>query len=57
LKRLAELANEPDSESARAELRRCLQEPSNLVIAKAAEIIGEQELTEFTEEVKWLCSA
>ncbi len=60
LKRLAELANEPDSETARAELRRCLQEASNLVVAKAAEIIGERELTEFTDELKslWppLCS-
>ena len=60
LKRLAELASEPDSEAARAELRRCLHETSNLVIAKAAEIIGERELTEFTDELKsvWplLCS-
>lgn len=60
LKRLAELANEPDSEAARAELRRGLRESSNLVIAKAAEIIGERELTEFTDELKslWplLCS-
>ena len=54
LKRLAELANEPDSETARTELRRCLREPSNLVIAKAAEIIGERELTEFTDELKSL---
>ena len=54
LKRLAELANEPDSEAARAELRRCLREASNLVIAKAAEIIGERELTEFTDELKSL---
>ena len=60
LKRLAELANEPDSDAAHAELRRCLQEASNLVVAKAAEIIGERELTEFTDELKslWptLCS-
>ncbi len=60
LKRLVDLADEPDSDSARAELRRCLREPSNLVIAKAAEIIGERELTEFTDELKslWgpLCS-
>ncbi len=60
LKRLAELSNEPDSEAARAELRRGLHETSNLVIAKAAEIIGERELTEFTDELKslWppLCS-
>lgn len=60
LKRLAELANEPDSESARAELRRSLRETSNLVIAKATEIIGERELMEFIDELKalWqpLCS-
>ncbi|HLQ43730.1 MAG TPA: hypothetical protein VK137_03295, partial [Planctomycetaceae bacterium] len=56
LKQLAELANEPDSEAARAELRRCLHEASNLVVAKAAEIIGERELTEFSDELKslWL---
>ncbi len=60
LKRLAELTNEPDSEAAHADLRRCLHEASNLVVAKAAEIIGERELTEFTDELKslWppLCS-
>ena len=56
LKRLTELANEPDSEAAHAELRRCLQEASNLVVAKAAEIIGERELAEFTDELKSLWS-
>lgn len=60
LKRLTELANEPDSEAAHSELRSCLQEASNLVVAKAAEIIGERELAEFTDELKslWppLCS-
>ncbi|MFM9965837.1 MAG: HEAT repeat domain-containing protein [Planctomycetaceae bacterium] len=56
LKRLTELANEPDSEAAHAELRRALHETSNLVVAKAAEIIGERELSDFTNELKSLWS-
>ncbi len=54
LKRLTELATEPDSESFRQELRRGLQTSSNLVIAKAAEIIGVRELLDFTEELRSL---
>ena len=61
LTRLAELATEPDSPALRDELRRCLRESSNLVMAKAIEIIGERELTEFATELKalWplLCEA
>src|SRR5258706_4348579 len=51
LKRLTELATEPDLELLRQELRRGLQTPSNLVIAKAVEIIGERELVDFAEEL------
>ena len=60
LKRVAKSAKELDSESTPAELRSGLHESSNFVVAKAAEIIGERELTEFVEELKmvWatLCS-
>lgn len=60
LKRLTQLADEPDSEIAHTELRVYLREASNLVVAKTAEIIGGRELAEFTDELKslWppLCS-
>lgn len=54
LKRMAKSAKELDSESTPAELRSGLHESSNLSIAKAAEIIGERELTEFVDELKSL---
>lgn len=54
LQRLVELAAEPDSDASRQELRRGLRDASNLVVAKAVEIIGERELTEFTDELKLL---
>ena len=53
-KRTATLANELDSESTPAELMRGLHESSNLIVAKAAEIIGERELIDFVEELKSL---
>ena len=51
LQRLAELADASDSDSLRAELRQLLQDGSNLVIGKAAEIIGEKELPDFTKDL------
>ncbi len=56
LKRLEELVNEPDSEAAHAELRSAMRATSNLVVAKTAEIIGDRELTGFTDELKALWS-
>ncbi len=51
LQRLAELANAADSESLRVELRQLLHDASNLIVAKAAEIIGEKELSDFTNDL------
>ena len=54
LKRLQELETEDDSPELRAVLRSALQDDSNRVVAKAAEIVGQRELIEFRDELRSL---
>lgn len=52
LARLNEIRANPDDAGATADLRRALAARSNLVVSRAAEIVGEWELAEFVPELK-----
>ena len=51
LARLAEIRADPNGPAATADLRRALAHRSNLIVARAAEIVGEWELGEFAADM------